>query len=140
MTSPKRPGWFIILVSVLILWGLAGCASFYGQMLMRPPMGDDWDRAFVAGLPGWFFWDYAVAVIAGLLGSVALLARRGIAWPLSLLSLVAVVVQFGYVFLATGLLAHKGAVATIPFPAFIIGMAVVQLWLASHARNRGWVR
>lgn len=142
MTVAKRPGWFIILVCVLILWGLAGCASFYMHVQYGPamdPNATDWDRAYFAALPAWFNWDYAIAVGVGLLGSIALLARSRWSWLLYLVSLIAVLVQFGYVFFATDLLAHKGAAATVPFPLFIIAMAAVQLWAASYARDRNWI-
>jgi len=138
----KRPGWFIILVAVLILWGLAGCAAFYAHVAYGPaidPKATDWDRAYFAALPGWFVWDYAVAVGAGLLGSLAMLARKVVAQWLYALSLAAVLVQFGYVFLATDLIAHKGAAMTLPFPLFIVAMAAFQLWLAASARRRGWI-
>ena len=142
MTIAKRPGWFIILVGVLILWGLAGCASFFAHVYYGPamdPNATDWDRAYFAALPAWFNWDYAVAVGAGLLGSIALLARSKAAGLLYIVSLIAVLIQFGYVFFATDLLAHKGAAMTMPFPAFIIAMAILQIWLAGYARDRHWV-
>ena len=138
----KRPGWFVIVVALLVLWGLAGCAAFYGHLAYGPdidPKATDWDRAFYAAMPGWFAWDYAVAVGAGLLGSIAMLLRLRAATWLYLVSLIAVLVQFGYVFLATDLLAHKGAAATLPFPAFIVVVALFQLWLAGVARRRGWL-
>lgn len=137
----KRPGWFIILAAVLVLWGLAGCASFYAHVAWGPKLAADagpWDEAYYAALPAWFAWDYGVAVIAGLLGSVALLARSRFAAPLYAVSLIAVAIQFGYVFLATDMLAHKGAAATVPFPLFIVAMAAFQLWLARYAARRGW--
>ncbi|RYD68329.1 MAG: hypothetical protein EOP58_00910 [Sphingomonadales bacterium] len=139
--TAKRPGWFIILVGVLILWGLAGCAAFYMHVAYGPAMNPDatdWDRAYFAALPGWFAWDYAVAVGAGLLGSVALLLRSRFALLLYLLSLIAVAVQFGYVFFATDLLSHKGAAMSVPFPAFIVAMVLLQVWLARYAADRGW--
>ena len=138
----KRPGWFMILVVVLILWGLAGCASLWAHVTLGPkihPQATDWDYAYYAALPVWFVWDYAVAVGAGLLGSIALALRSRWAVALYLVSLIAVVIQFGYVFLATDVLAHKGAAETVPFPAFIVAMAVFQLWLAHSARKRGWI-
>ena len=49
------------------------------------------------------------------------------------------VIQFGYVFTGTDLLAHKGAAATVPFPLFIALMGVVQIVLARLAARRGWV-
>lgn len=138
----KRPGWFVILVVVLILWGLAGCASLWAHVAYGPrldPQATDWDYAYYAALPTWFVWDYAVAVGAGLLGSVALAMRSRWAAAMYLVSLIAVLVQFGYVFFATDILAHKGAAATVPFPAFIVAMALFQLWLAGAAKRRGWI-
>jgi hypothetical protein len=135
----KRPGWYIILVGVLILWGLAGCVALYGHIAYGPELGDAWDQAYFAALPGWFNYDYVLAVGAGLLGSLALLGRSRLAGPLYLVSLIAVLVQFGYVFFATDLMAHKGAAATLPFPLFIIAMGVVQLWVAGYAKRVGWV-
>jgi hypothetical protein len=54
-------------------------------------------------------------------------------------SLIGVVIQFGYVFVGTDLLAHKGAAATVPFPMFIALMGCVQIVLARFADRRGWV-
>lgn len=133
-----RPGWFTMLAGALVLWGLAGCASFVFQMMMEPP-GDAWDREFIRALPAWYGWDYAVAVAGGLFGSISLLARSRLAVPLYWVSLIAVLVQFGYVFLATDLLAHKGAAMTLPFPIFIIAVAILQVLLAAHAERRGWI-
>ncbi|RYY29285.1 MAG: hypothetical protein EOP62_00105 [Sphingomonadales bacterium] len=142
MTRAKRPGWFIILVCALILWGIAGCAAFSMHLIYGPamdPAATDWDRAYFAALPAWFNIDYAVAVGAGLIGSIALLARSRLAVLFYLVSLIAVLIQFGYVFFSTDLLAHKGAGATVPFPVFIIAMAVLQIWVASYARDRNWL-
>ncbi|RYD62474.1 MAG: hypothetical protein EOP58_13100 [Sphingomonadales bacterium] len=126
---------------MLIVWGLAGCAAFYAHVHYGPaidPAATDWDRAYYAALPAWFTWDYAIAIGAGLLGSIALLARSKAAGLLYLVSLIAVLIQFGYVFFATDLLAHKGAAMTVPFPVFIIAMAALQIWLANYARDRNW--
>ena len=48
-------------------------------------------------------------------------------------------IQFGYVFVGTDLLAHKGAAATVPFPMFVMLMACVQIVLARFAAKRCWV-
>jgi hypothetical protein len=58
---------------------------------------------------------------------------------LYVLSLMGVVVQFGYVFAGTDLLAHKGAAATVPFPVFIALMGCVQIAVARLAARRAWV-
>ena len=47
--------------------------------------------------------------------------------------------QFGYVFLGTGLLAHKGWAATVPSPMVSAVLGCVQVGLARMAVRRGWV-
>ena len=138
----RPPGWFIAVAIILALWGALGCIAFYMHVKLGPsvdPTATDWDRAYYAALPGWFNPVYAAAVFGGLLGSLALLFRSKFALPLFVISLAAVVIQFGYVFFGTDILAHKGAAMTVPFPVFIAAVAVFQIWLARFARHRGWI-
>lgn len=141
-TLPKRPTWFVAVTLVLILWALAGVASFAAHVFVGEKTAAEqgaWDLAYYRALPAWFAWDYAVATLAALAGAVALWARSRHAVMLYVVSLVGVVVQFGYVFLGTGLLAHKGWVATVPFPMVIAGIGCVQIGVARMAARRGWV-
>ncbi|KQT32923.1 hypothetical protein ASG29_10100 [Sphingomonas sp. Leaf412] len=127
---------------MLLLWGVAGCVSLWSHVVYgAEAMGaaTDYDRAFHRALPTWFAFVYAAAVGAGLLGAIALLARSRLAVPLSVVSLVAVVVQFGYALGLTDLVAVKGAAATVPFPLLILAVASFQLWLARRAAARRWI-
>lgn len=138
----KRPVWFVAAAIVLLLWAVAGVASFAAHVLFGEKMAAEqgaWDLSYHRALPAWFAWDYALTTLAALAGAVALLMRSRRAVMLYVLSLVAVVIQFGYVFAATDLLAHKGAAATVPFPLFIALMACAQIVLARVATERGWV-
>lgn len=138
----KPPSWFVVVAAVLVLWGLMGCASLYLHIVYGPdmdPNATDWDRAFFAALPAWFNIVYVVAVGGGLLGSIALLIRSKQAVLLYILSMIAVIVQFGYIFAGTDLIAHKGAATTVPFPLFIAVVAVFQIWFAKRAERRGWI-
>lgn len=137
-----RPGLFITAAIVLLLWAIAGVAAFAGHAFVGEKMAAEqgaWDLAYYRALPAWFAWDYAIATVAGLSGAIALLIRSRHAVVLYVVSLVGVVIQFGYVFLATDLVAHKGAAATVPFPAFIVLMGVVQIVVAQIAARRGWI-
>lgn len=139
----RPPASFRIIAVVLLLWGLMGCLAAWSQLGMSAAdiaALPEPDRSIWAGMPGWAKATYAGAVAAGLAGAIALLLRRALARPLFLASLVLVVVQFAYTFLGTDLLALKGAAATVPFPLFIIAMAVFQLWYAGRAQVRGWLR
>lgn len=136
-----RPGWFITVAVVLLLWAIAGVASFAGHAFVGERMAAEqgaWDLAYYRALPAWFAWDYAIATLAALAGAIALLMRSRHAVVLYVVSLVGVVIQFGYVFLGTDLLAHKGAATTLPFPAFIAIMGAVQIAVARMAARRGW--
>jgi len=138
----KRPTWFVALVIVLLLWALAGVASFAAHVFVGDQMAAEqgaWDLDFHRALPAWFAWDYALATLSALAGAVALLMRNRLALPLYAVSLLAVLVQFGYVFGGTDLLDHKGAAATVPFPLFIVVMGCVQIAVATLAARRGWV-
>lgn len=139
----KPPRRFRLVAVLLILWGIAGVAAFY----FHATMGDaqlsamtEYDRRFYFTRPGWFDWVYAAATWSGLFGALALLLRRRIATGLFAVSLLAVVVQFGWVFAATDLVAVKGAPAVLPFPLVIFVVALGQLAIARHADARGWLR
>lgn len=140
--TQKPPPWLYIVGVILLLWGLAGCWAFYTHVTLGAaanPEATDWDRAYFAALPGWFAIDFAVAVGAGLLGSIALLLRSKWAVTLYWLSLVAVVIQFGWMFLATDVIAVKGASATF-FPALIFVITVFEIWVSGLAKRQGWLR
>lgn len=138
----KPPGWFWLVALVLTLWGLMGCFALYLHITVGPKMDPhptEWDIAYYKALPAWFTAVYCVSIFGGLLGSIALLMRSKLAHPLYIASLAGVIVQFGYVFLATDLIAHKGAAATVPFPLFIAVVAAFQIWFAVYAKRRGWI-
>lgn len=125
---------FIVIGVILLLWNLMGLAAFVmqytadlGELAKTDPLTA---KAF-ANMPRWAWAVYLIGVGAGTLGAIALLLRKAVAAPLFLLSLIAVVIQFGYTFLGTDLLAVKGWTTAI-FPAVIIAIAVVQ-WL--YARS-----
>jgi hypothetical protein len=138
----KRPVWFVTVANTLLLWAVAGVASFGAHVFVGENMAAEqgaWDLDYYRVLPAWFAWDYALATPAALAGAIALLMRSRQAVMLYVLSLIGVVIQFGYVFVGTDLLAHKGEAATVPFPMFIALMGCVQIVLARFAAKRGWV-
>lgn len=137
------PTWYWVVGIILLLWGAAGVFAFYSQLTtpyeqMVAEMGK-LAADCIKGMPSWLWWVYGIAVWSGILGTVALLLRRVWAQPLYLVSLVAVVVQFGHSFLVQQIHQLMGWSAAI-FPAFIILMAIVQLWFAGWAKKRGWLR
>jgi hypothetical protein len=137
----KPPGWYTVAALVLLLWNLVGAWACIQQFrLGAEAMGPAtaYDRALYASMPGWYNWCFALAEVTGIAGAVALLLRRTMARPLFVVSLVAVVVQFGYLFTTSDMVAVKG-VWTTYFPAFIAFVGAFQVWLSDRAVRRGWI-
>lgn len=125
-----------MLVAVLILlWNLAGLASFGMQATADPAtLGDPATARAFATMPTWAWAAYAVAVISGAAGAVALLMRRRVAWILFAVSSVAVVLQFSWTIFGFGLLSYKGPDSLI-FPALIVLVAIGSaIYARRHAR------
>ncbi|MCU6454725.1 hypothetical protein LPN01_11620 [Sphingomonas sp. A2-49] len=144
MTDLRQPvpTWFRIVAVVLLIWGAVGVFACVQQLrLGAEAMGpaDAYYRRLYASFPGWYNPVYAVATGAGLFAALALLARSALAGPLYVLSLIAVIVQFGWLFAATDLIAVRGAAQVVPFPVFIAAVAAFGVWLAQRARRRGWI-
>lgn len=138
-----KASWSFIVIGVLILlWNMMGVAAFVGQYsadIAELAKTDPYTAQIFAAMPGWAWAAYAVAVGAGTLGAILLLMKRAAAAPLFALSVVAVVVQFGYSFLGTDLLAVKGMGSAI-FPAFILAVAIAQYLYARSLVVRSVLR
>ncbi|WBH16325.1 hypothetical protein [Sphingomonas radiodurans] len=143
MAVTRRPqAWFWVVVVLLLLWQAMGLYSFYEHVAHGPAaMGavpTDYDRQLFASLPGWYVWVFGIATWGALATGVALILRRREAVTLAAISLLATVVMFGWMFLATDIIAAKG-VWTTYFPAVIIIVGGVSLWFANMVRARGWI-
>ncbi len=139
----RTPSWFKVVGWLLVLWGIAGIYAFYSYAAMSQDAlaaMADYDRRMYLVRPGWFDWVYGAATWGGLIGAVLLLAGKRHAAVAFAVSLLAVAVQFAWVFAATDLIAVKGASATLPFPLVIFAIALAQLALARHGIVRGWLR
>jgi hypothetical protein len=136
------PKWYWLAAVVALLWTIAGCWGYVVQVTtspaeiaaMTPAQQADWPT-----MPMWVTASYAVAVWSALAGAVLLLLRRMLARPLFLLSLVGIVLTFGWSLLETDMLTRKGPISAA-FPCFIFLAGVAMWWLASYATRRGWLR
>ncbi|WP_158742025.1 hypothetical protein [Acidisphaera sp. L21] len=74
-----------------------------------------------------------------MLGGLALLLCDRRASVLFCISLVAIIVVFGYAFVATDLIAHKGLGRVLPFPLFIVAVGGFSIWFAGLVARRDWI-
>lgn len=133
---------FRVIAVLILLWNLLGDAAYLMQatanldeIALRDPVQAQAFRA----MPGWVWAAYAVAVSSGTIGAVVLLMRRGWAWALFALSLVAVVIQFGWTFLGFHLLGAKGPSSAV-IPLLIVAVALASTVYARRKRADGTLK
>jgi hypothetical protein len=139
----KPPSWYWVVAVLAVLWECMGCMAYLTQVTMGPAelaalpavQRDAW-----LSMPSWLYGVYAIAVWVGLAGGIALLLRRRIARSLFAVSLVAIVVQFGWTFTQTPILKTMGFAAAAGFPIVIAVIGAALLWFSGLAINRGWLR
>jgi len=128
-------------VAVLfLLWNFAGIGAFVMQWTMdlaELAKTDPYQAHTFAQMPGWAWGTYAIAVVAGTLSALCLVLRRKWAIALAAVEVIAVLVQFGYTFFGTDLMAVKSAAETVPFPAVIILLAILQFFYARWLAGKG---
>jgi hypothetical protein len=126
---------FWIFASAILLWNVLGDIAYLTQVTANPDAlakGDPVSADAFRSMPSWAWGAYAIAVWVGTAGAIALVLRRRIATTLFAISFLAVIVQFGWTFVAFGLIAKKGA-STLVFPLFIAAIALLS---AVYARNK----
>jgi hypothetical protein len=140
--STKPPVWFWIVAIVAIVWNLMGVVSYISTVMTSPeaiaamPQAE---QALYNNTPIWATSAFAIAVFAGVAGSVLLLLRKSIAFPVFGISLAGIIIQMSYWLLMTNSIAVYGpGGVTMPIMVIIIGIFLV--WFSSMAKAKGWLR
>ena len=137
----KPPIWFFVLAVIALLWNAAGLMAVVSDLRLSasdiaalPPD----QRALYAARPSWSVVASVVAVVAGTLGCLLLLARKRLAVLVFAVSLAGVVVQDLGIFVVAG--AGKGD-DYVPFilQALVLVVAVGLLLFARRAQGKAWL-
>lgn len=144
MNAPmaRAPWWYWAVAVLALLWMLLGVFAWIMDLRMTPEQLATLapgQQQLYAARPQWVFVVYAIAVFSGLAGAIGLLLRKRWATTYFLVSLVAVVIQFGYTLFVMDAIGVLGAGMALPFPLVIIAFAVFLLWFARYARRHGWI-
>ena len=136
----RPPAWFWIVAVLGLLWELFGVAMYLMHVGVLPNSAEmsEAERSLMESSPMWVTGLFAIGVFAGALGALALILRRRWARPLLILSLVAVILQFGGWLLATDAIAVIGP-SVFAMPALIVAVAILLAWVATTGVKRGWL-
>jgi len=138
----KVPTSFWIVAGAATVWNLIGLMIYYQQMTVSPEVLAQSltpeQVEFLTSTPKWATSAYAMAVNAGLLGSILLLLRKAWAVPLYGLSLAAIIVQDVHGFLLANGLQVWGTGALV-LPAIVLSIAIGLLIYSRNAKARGTI-
>ncbi len=134
---------YYIIAVIGLLWNLMGFFSFYVEYTywsqpdsradLKPEMAAMYDYS-----PGWLYIIFAVALITGVLGCLALLMKKAWAVPVFMISLTSVIIQMGYFLGTSGVLSIVGPSAVI-MPIIVICIAAYLLYYSRSSRAKGWI-
>lgn len=131
----KPPVWFWIVSVIALLWNAMGVDQYLGQAYKTERWRSAMTEAqleMVASLPTWLTAAFAIAVFAAILASLGLLLRKKWAYYLFVISLIAVIIQMGYV-LAQG--HFDGIAMTIS----IIVFSIFLVWFSKKSISKDWI-
>lgn len=130
----RVPAWFRLLAVLGLAWNAYGVYMYLLSVGMIrgavPPPAQ--------GLPAWVTGVFAVAVFAGLLGSLLMVAGKRLACPFLVLSFVAVVAQTIWVAFISGARAVKGMKALI-MPGTVTLVALLLMLVAAKGAAKYWL-
>ncbi len=142
MTNSNKPTtlFWIIAVAALI-WNCLGVMSYIGQAFMTDEVKaalPEAERALYENIPTWVTAAFAIAVFAGLLGSIFLLARKKAARFVFLISLIAILAQMSYNLFMSRAAEVYGPGGVI-MPVMVILIGVFLLMYSKKTIEKGWM-
>ena len=140
-SSGGTPRSFLIISIVALTWNLMGVASFIMQVPMRSEMLanlPEAERTLYESMPAWVDGAFAIAVFGGLLACVGLLLKKAWCVPVFLISLIGIIVQFGYWLLLTDSIEVIGGEVFL-MPTLVTAIAVFLAWYSRDSKSKGWL-
>lgn len=141
-TSIKPPTSFWVIAIVALLWNIMGVFQFVGATFMLDTMTEGLPEAeanLFRSIPTWYTVVFAIAVFAGLLGSITMLLRKSLTVSLFGISLLAVLIAQGYWIFGTGAMELMGPQFLI-MPLIVIAVAIFLYFYSKGAAKNGWFK
>lgn len=144
MTQANKPNTSYWIVAVIaLIWNGMGVMSYLGSVYMTEEIRAQYTAeqlAVMDSAPAWLTGVYALAVFLGLLGALLLLLKRRLAIPVFGVSLLMVLVQMIYSWLATDSIAAFGTLQGIVMPLMLIAIAIFLYYYSKGAAAKGWLK
>ena len=139
-SRPSMVFWFV--GGAALIWNLFGLIVYFMQVSASPEqLAANYDQEqidLILNTPKWATSAFAIAVNAGVLGSLFLLLRKAWAIPLFGSSLVAVLIQNVNTFVLTDTVALFGNTPVFIQSAITV-IAVLLVWYSRATKNKGWL-
>ena len=141
--NAKPPVSFWIVAGVALVWNLIGLFMYYSSVSATPEqlraVYSPEQFAVIESTPWWVTSAFAIATTFGVIASIVLLLRKAAAFTLFVVSFLALLVQDLYLFVLSDSLAVFGS-SLLVIQGSVFAGAVVWIWYARVATNRGWIR
>lgn len=142
MNNSTAPKWLTATAILALIWNALGCVAYLADVRTTPeeiaalPLAQ---QQLLASRPAWAVAGSAIAVWAGLLGSLGLLLRRRWAFPVFVASLIGVMVQDYALFVVARVTDVLGIVPLV-LQALVLLIAVLLVMLARRGVAQGWLK
>lgn len=132
---------FWLIGGAALVWNLIGLVIYVGQVSMSAEslaqLTED-QQVLITSTPTWANAAWAIAVNAGLFGSLLMLLRKTWAVPMFALSLAAVVIQDIEAFVLRDAFGVLG-INSLLIPTMVFVIAIALLLYSRTAKSAGWL-
>lgn len=139
-TKPTTSFWVISILA--IIWNIMGLMAFFSDAFITAEALNNLpaaEKELYLSYPSWAKIFYGLSVIGGTLGCVLMLMKKGLAFKVFIISLIAILIQMGHSLFFTKSLEVYGNTALI-MPTIVIGIAVFLIWYSKNLISKGILR
>lgn len=142
-TAQKPPIWFWIVSVIALIWNAMGVMAYLGQAFLTEEalaaMPPEQQEMYSIDYPAWYTAAFAIAVFAGFIACIMLLARKKIANILFIISFIAVIVQSIFTFFLSPL-KDKMTAFDSSMSISIPVIAILLIIFSNKGIAKGWLK
>ncbi|NRA91364.1 MAG: hypothetical protein HRU26_01540 [Psychroserpens sp.] len=136
-TNSKPPVWFWILAVIALIWNGLGVMAYLVRAFITEEaiaaLPEDQQAEFLVEYPAWYTACFALAVFAGVFGSLALLLRKKWAFMLFVISFITATIQQVYIIATV-------EEASPVMPVLVIAVCAFLVWFSKMATQKTWLK